>query len=391
MEYDFDIVRDRRDSDSVKWNYFEPDVLPMWVADMDFRSPQPIIDSLRDRVEHGFFGYPECVIPPSKELKDLRAAIVDWLAERHRWRIQPEWLVFVPGVVTGFNLAASLLSAQEAILIQTPVYPPILNISKSAGVLDRQMELTRRWDGSYEVDWERFESAITPETRTFLLCNPHNPVGKVFSAAELSRMAEICLRHDVLIISDEIHADLIFSESRHVPIAALADEICKHTITLMAPSKTFNIPGLQCSFAIIADAELRKSYIKARRELVPWINLFGATGALAAYRHGGEWLDHLLPYLQTNRDLLLDVVSRQMPEIKVGCPEGTYLAWLDCRAAPISDSPYRFFLDKARVGLSDGAGFGTGGEGFVRLNFGCPRSILIEGLDRMRAALEAAV
>lgn len=389
MKYNFDQVVDRRASDSVKWNYFDADVLPMWVADMDFISPQPVIDALRERAEHGFFGYPQSAAPPTKQLTELRAAIVEWLAERHGWSIQPEWLVFVPGVVTGFNLAVTRLAKQEAVLIQTPVYPPILSVAKEVGVVGQQMELTLAGNGSYNIDWDLFESAFSPATRLFLLCNPHNPVGKVFTSTELARMAETCLRNDVLILSDEIHSDLIYSESRHIPIAALAPEICDRTITLMAPSKTFNLAGLQCSFAIIANAELRKWYQTARGEMVPWINLFGAVGALAAYRHGEEWLNQLLPYLQTNRETLLNYVAQFLPGVNASCPQGTYLAWLDCRQTEIPGNPCKFFYDKARVGLRDGASFGDGGEGFVRLNFGCPRPLLMEGLQRMSAALMA--
>jgi cystathionine beta-lyase len=388
MKYDFDQIIDRRGSDCIKWSAYEADVLPLWVADMDFLSPQPVIDALRCRVDHGFFGYPEGIGPNG--LSELRQAIVAWISGRHGWQIEPEWLVFVPGVVTGFNLAALQLQAGEGVLIQTPVYPPILGMAKEHDLQSHAMELTREKDGTYSIDWDRFEAAFTPQTRQFLLCNPHNPVGRVFKPEELARMAESCLKRGVTIVSDEIHCDLVFSESRHVPLAALSPEIAAQTITLMAPSKTFNLAGLQCSFAIIPNADLRKQYLKQRRELVPWVNLFGLAGALAAYREGSEWLDQLLPYLQSNRDYLLEAVQQHLPGVEMGCPEGTYLAWLDCRKAGIQGSPYKFFHEKARVALGNGETFGAGGEGFVRLNFGCPRPLLEDALRRMSAALQQA-
>jgi cystathionine beta-lyase len=222
----------------------------------------------------------------------------------------------------------------------------------------------------------------------FLLCNPHNPVGRVFRRGELLRMAEICLSHSVTICADEIHSDLVFSGHEHIPIAALDPEIGQHTITLIAPSKTFNLAGLQCGFAIIPNAELRQRYQLARAGLVPWVNVMGLIGAEAAYREGQPWLDRLIPYLEANRDFLHDFVRRELPRINMTKPEGTYLAWLDCRGLG-SDNPYEFFLKHARVALNHGQTFGTGGAGFARLNFGCPRSILEEALNRIKESMRS--
>jgi cystathionine beta-lyase len=248
--------------------------------------------------------------------------------------------------------------------------------------------LERLANGSYAINWDTFETTITPETRLFIMCNPHNPVGRVFTREELSRMAEICLRKGVTICSDEIHCDLIFSGHKHIPVASIDPEIAQHTITLMAPSKTYNLAGLECSFAIIPDRTLRRQYIHATKGLVSWANLIGLTAAQAAYTKGQEWLDQLLVYLEANRDYLYETIQKDLPRIKMVKPEGTFLAWLDCREAGIHGSPYEFFLQNARVAMNDGASFGQGGEGFVRLNFGCPRPTLEQAVERMKEAVD---
>lgn len=391
LYYDFDQPIDRRGTDSLKWNAYAPDVLPMWVADMDFLSPPPVLRALCERVEHGIFGYPLGLNSRPDTLTELRGTLVDRMAERYNWTIQPEDVVFVPGVVIGFNQACyAFATPGQAILVQTPVYHPILTAACETGHASQEMELSRASDGSYSVDWDLFEASLTEQTRVFILCNPHNPVGKVFRPDELARLAEICLRHGVVICSDEIHCDLIYAGQCHTPVAALDPEIAQNTITLMAPSKTFNLAGLQCSFAIIPNREMRKRFIKSHSGLVPWVNLMGMVAAQAAYEEGNEWLVQLLDYLEDNRDYLVAYVRQQMPGVQVGIPDGTYLAWLDCRQAGIEGNPYRFFLENARVALGDGESFGRGGEGFVRLNFGCRRATLQEGLERMCAALRGA-
>jgi cystathionine beta-lyase len=380
VTYDFDHCPDRLAYESVKWHRYGDDVLPLWVADMDFCSPPPVVEALRARVDHGVFGYPE-------EVPDLRAAILDWLEARYGWQVAPEAIVTVPGVVTGFNIATRAVTAPgDGVLAQTPVYYPILWAPGNHGCLLDEMELTRRPDGQYEVDFDRMEAAITPRTRIFVLCNPHNPVGRVFRRDELAAMADICLRHDVVICSDEIHCDLVFAPHEHVPIATLGPEVARRTITLMAPSKTFNIAGLQGSFAVIEDEALRERFVAATSGLVPWVNLLGQVAAQAAYREGAPWLAAAMAYMQANRDWLAEAVATRLPGVSMAVPEGTYLAWLDCRQA-VAGNPHEFFLEKARVAMNDGATFGRGGEGFVRLNFGCPRATLEEALARMEAAL----
>ena len=381
MVYDFDRLIDRRETDSVKWRQYGDGVLPMWVADMDFRSPEPVIQALAERVAHGVFGY-------GIEPEELRALLVERLERLYGWRVTPEAIVFLPGVVIGFRLACRAVAAPgDGVLVQTPVYPPILQAWRDTGLSRREMELTREADGHYSIDLEAFERAIDARTRIFILCNPHNPVGRVFREDELTRMAEICLRHGVTICSDEIHGDLIYAGYRHRPIASLAPEIAEHTVTLMAPSKTFNIAGLHCAFAVVPNPALRERLCAAQAGLVGHPNILDYTAAMAAYRHGQDWLDAVLAYLKGNRDAVVEYVRTRLPGIGVGVPEGTYLAWLDCRAAGIPGSPQKFFLERARVAMNEGAEFGSGGEGFVRLNFGCPRSLLIEALERMEAAL----
>jgi cystathionine beta-lyase len=251
----------------------------------------------------------------------------------------------------------------------------------------REAPLVRRTDGTYEIDFDAFEAGLAAGTRVFILCNPHNPVGRVFTPDELARLADACLRHGVLICADEIHCDLVYEGHRHTPIASLAPEVARRTVTLMAPTKTFNIPGLRCSFAIAPDPALRARIANPSAPQFSEVNAFGLAAMVAAYRDGHDWLAQVLAYLQTNRDMVVDYVRREMPHIRVAAPEATYLAWLDCRDAGIAGDPYRFFLDRARVGLSDGPSFGTGGEGFVRVNFACPRPMLMEALVRMRTAL----
>jgi len=381
MTYDFDRLIDRRGTHSDKWQKYGPDVLPLWIADMDFQSPEPVIRALRGRVEHGVFGYLAFEQPEFHEL------FADRLLKRYNWRVSPDAVVLIPGVIPGFNVAGRVLAAPgDGLILQTPVYPPILRAASSIGLTREEAPLARRPDGSYAPDLDAFAAAIRERTRFFLLCNPHNPVGRVFSRDELTRLAEVCLRRGLAIVADEIHCELTLDGQRHTPIASLAPEISERTITLMAPSKTFNLAGLKCSVAIIPNAALREKFVAGRVDLVQTVNVLGYAAAFAAYRDGQPWLDELLRYLEANRDFVVEYVRARLPGVAVAPPEATYLAWLDCRnAGPAAPDPFTFFLEKARVALSDGALFGAGG--FVRLNFGCPRSILTEALDRMSLAL----
>lgn len=387
MTFDFDHTIDRRGSASIKWAAYPDDVLPMWIADMDFRAPQPVVDALIARASDGVFGYES----PSSELVSV---ICERLARLYAWKVQPEDVVLLPGVVSALNVACRAFgSPGSGILVQTPVYPPFLATARNNGQCLQTAPLTEVVaDGivRYETDYDRFESAITPLTRLFILCQPHNPTGAARQREELARLAEICLRRDLIICSDEIHCDLMLGGVQHVPFATVSSEAASHCITLMAPSKTFNVPGLSCSFAIIQDGALRERFCQAAAGIIPHVNAMGLTAAQAAYQHGSSWLAALLDYLTANRDFLGDYVQRNLPAIATTIPDATYLAWLDCRHAGITGDPCEFFLKKAKVALNDGSSFGADGEGFVRLNFGCPRSTLTVGLERIRAALTGA-
>jgi cystathionine beta-lyase len=383
MSHDFDRVIDRRATASNKWRKYPADVLPLWVADMDFTSPEPVVRALRERVEHGVYGY-------GFEEPGFAQVFVDRLQKRYGWTVSPEAVVMIPGVIPGFNVACRALTRPgDGLLLQVPVYPPILRSPGNHEITRDEAPLARDRDGRYAVDLDAFRAAIHPRTRAFLLCNPHNPVGRVFTREDLAGLAQICLERDLSIIADEIHCDLLYQGQRHIPMASLGPEIERRTITLMAPSKTFNLAGLKVSVAVIPDASLRERFMAARGDYVQaQVNVLGYAAAFAAYRDGDAWLAELLRYLEANRDYLADYVRRHLPGVTMTPPEGTYLAWLDCRgAAAAAADPFTFFLERAKVACNDGALFGRGGQGFVRLNFGSPRSILTEGLERMRRAL----
>ena len=381
--FDFDRLIDRRSLPSEKWGrYAGRDVLPLWGADMDFAAPPVVIDALHRRIDHGVFGYTDAW--PS-----LIDAVVDGLQRDHGWTIQPDWLVWLPGVVAGFNLACAIAGQPgDGVLTATPVYPPFLTAPAHTGRVLQRVELVLR-DGRWQWDWDALEAACTPSTRLLLLCSPHNPVGRVFDDAELRRLADFAARHDLLVCSDEIHCGLVLDPARpHRPLAALDEATAGRTITLMAPSKTWNIPALYCAFAVIPDAALRRRYRHAMRGIVPHVNVLGMVAAEAAYRDGDAWRRALLDYLRANRDRVVEAVAA-MPGLAMVVPEATYLAWIDCRAMMAArglSDPAAFF-EAAGVGLSDGAAFGA--PGFVRLNFGCPRSTLDAALARMAHALGA--
>jgi len=375
--FDFDTTIDRSGTGSEKWDRYQGrDVIPLWVADMDFRSPPAVIAALHERVEHGVFGYTH---PP----QGLIEAVLEHLERDFCWQVPPEWLVWLPGLVCGLNvLSRAVGEAGDEVITFTPVYPPFM----SAPTLSQRstVKVPLMLDGGrWVADLDALERAITSRTKLLLLCSPHNPVGRAWSREELQQFADVAERHDLVIGSDDIHAGLILDEGiRHLPIAALSPETARRTITLLAPSKTYNIPGLGCSFAVISDPALRKSFIRAAGRIVPHVNLLGYTAAEAAYRHGEGWRQALLSYLRGNRDLVEDAI-RKMPGLTMTPVEATYLAWIDARAAGLED-PGAFF-ENAGVGLSNGSDFDA--AGYVRLNFGCSRILLKRALQRMEAAL----
>ncbi len=389
MPYSFDRVPDRRDPNLLnKWTWYPPDVIPMWVADMDFRAPPPVLAALRKAVNQGVLGY-EMVS------RALLQSVADRMERLYGWKVEPEWVVPVTGIVTGFNIAAqAFCTEKKGYLIQPPAYNEFFAVRNNVGIPQYEAPLAQSVKGNllqYEVDWDSFEKQAK-KTRLFLLCNPHNPVGIVYSRRDLRRMAEICLERDVLIASDEIHSELLLGGQTFIPMVKAAPETRKRSITLVSPSKTFNIPGLFCGFAIIPDDDLRRTYshvVERRRIHVSSLGLIAAREAFSG--SCDDWLADLKEYLTANRDFLLQYAKEYLPDVRITCPAGTYLAWLDCselvRQGRISGSPYDFFLNEAKVAFGNGKIYGEASADFVRLNFGCTRRTLKQGLDRVRDSL----
>jgi cystathionine beta-lyase len=373
----FDRLIDRRNTASQKWEkYGDREILPMWVADTDFMAPSAVLEALHQRVDHGVFGY-------TNTPTQLNLQVVERLERLYGWQITPDDLVWLPGLVCGLHLACRALAERgDAVMSPKPIYPPFM----SAPHLSERELITlpmQRVGNRTLIDFDALEAAITPATRLLLFCNPHNPGGTVYRREELERLAELLIRHDLLVCSDEIHCDLVLEPGLvHTPIASLGPEIAARTLTLMAPSKTYNIAGLGCSFAVIQDPQLRRRFQRARRGIVPDVNLLGYTAAAAAYADGDEWNRAQLNYLRGNRDYLLREINA-IPGLKLDPIEATYLAWIDVSAAKL-ENPAHFF-EQAGVGLSPGRDFGD--ERFMRLNFGCPRALVEEAVERIRRAL----
>jgi len=373
--FDFDTPVNRRDSSSLKWEkYRGRDVIPMWVADMDFVSPPSVIEALKKRADHGVFGY---TLPP----QSLTEATIRMIENEFSWHVKPEWLVWLPGLVTGINVSCRVTGELgSSVLTTTPAYPPFLSAPPLSGrkLLTAPLIQNERWT----IDFTALESVVNKSTSLFILCNPHNPTGRVFTEKELLDTASFCEEHDLVICSDEIHNGLVLDkDKRHIPIASLSPEIAERTITLMAPSKTYNIPGLGCSFAVISNNSLRKKFIRTMEGIVPHVNIMGFAAAEAAFTNGSAWHSDLLNYLRKNRDQVESYVETILG-LLISHIEATYLAWIDASGLPVKD-PAAFFEENG-VGLSDGRDFGA--PGFVRLNFGCPGSVLLEGLSRMKRA-----
>lgn len=374
----FDTLSDRRPFGSMKWNKFPENVTPLWVADMDFESPKCVKDALQSCIEHNIYGY-------SLPQKTLIGTIIDMLKNNYDWDIKPSSIVWLPGLVPALNITArGCVQNNREIFTHTPVYPPFL----TAPVLSNRKLKTNDLvinQGHYEIDFEKMDDDCSKQTELYYLCNPHNPTGRVFEKAELEKIGETCLKNDMLICSDEIHCELLLDSKKHIPIASISKEIEDITITLMAPSKTYNIPGLGFSFAIIPNYKLRKRFLRAMQGIVPYPGCIGIAGAVAAYKGGEEWRLQLLKYLKQNQTLVSDYIKQHMPDINYIPGEATYLAWLDMRTLKL-DNPFQYFL-KHGVALSDGKEFQ--GEGFLRLNFGCPKATLIEGLEKMKTAYDS--
>lgn len=378
MNYDFNTCPDRAGSGSLKWErYAGRDVIPMWVADMDFTSAPEIIEALHDRVSHGVFGY---TVPPSSTVE----AAIAYLRERHGAEVMPEQIVWFPGLVPALNVACrAFVPAGSEVLTCTPVYPPFLSSPEFAGVGLKTVDLVEN-NGVWEIDFDGLEATVTPNTKLFILCNPHNPVGRVFPRATLERLAEFCCRHGLVLISDEIHCDLVLDDLPHTSGLKLAGPSGPAVLSMFAPSKTFNLAGLACAFVVIPDTNTRRMFQKSARGLITEINALGYAGCEAALRHGWAWHREMIQTLRMNRDRVEDFVATSLPGIRTWHLEATYLAWLDARELKLPNA-VKFFEDHG-VGLSDGVPFGAP-QGFLRLNFGCPRTQLDEALARMAKAL----
>ncbi len=383
--YNFDEEIDRKQHSSAKWTYFEDDNLPMWVADMDFRSPPSAIEAMIERAKHGVFGY--TMDPP--KLKDT---IVERMKNLYDWDITPDDIVFSPGMVTALNATLKGFGKDgDGVLLQTPVYGPFFTATRNNRKFTYNVDMTYVDDGDgsfhYEADYDAFDRAASEEQATVHFnCNPHNPGGFTYSRPDLERIAESCLKHDVLIVADEIHSDLIL-EGKHIPIATLSEEIAQNTLTMIAPSKTYNLPGMGCSILIAQNKEIRETIAGSLRGMGVHVNILGYEAAWGAYTGGQEWLDQLLVYLKGNRDFAIDYIRTHMPQIKTTIPNSTYLLWMDMRGLGVDDLP-DFCAKEAKLNLSPGSFFGHGGEGFMRMNLGCPRSTLEKGLSQLKEAVD---
>ncbi|MFC1991749.1 MalY/PatB family protein [Chloroflexota bacterium] len=396
MKYDFDQICSREGTNCSKWDNREKvfgsdDVIPMWVADMDFPAARPIVEALQERVAHEFYGYTE----PGNGLIE---AVVERMEKKFDWRINPDWVVFTPGVIPAINIAIrSLTHPGDEIILQEPAYYPFFNAVRQNGcqIITNELKFS---DGRYEMDFDDLERKfyhrtgmrdIQSRAKAILLCNPHNPIGRLWNREELTQLGKIVIGNGATVISDEVHCEILLKGSKHTPFAAISEEFEQNCIVCMAPSKTFNLAGLEASSIIIPNKKLRTNFNEARVG-VSTPNLFGFVGMEAAYRYGDEWLEQVLDYLDGNVEFTIKYFGEKIPQIKVIRPQGTYLLWLDCRALGMDDMTLRGFMrEKVRVGLDDGFLFGAGGSGFQRMNIACPRGILQEALQRIETAVSS--
>lgn len=388
MNYNFDTIIDRSNNFAAKWSemdkkYGTNDLIPMWVADMDFKAAPCIIDALRNRLEQGIYGY-------TTRPNSYNESIVNWVSRRFGWNIKSEWLVFSPGVIPAISiLIQELTNEGDKIMIQEPVYSPFNSVVK-----DNKRELVisplkKLEDGNYVMDYEDIEAKIK-DVKIFILCNPHNPVGRVWTKEELKQLGDICIKHNVKVISDEIHSDIIFKGYKHIPFASICKEFEQNSITCMAPTKTFNIAGLQMSQVILPNEDDYKALDSAFARIdIRRNNAFSLVATEAAYNHGEEWLTDFIDYLEGNMDFAVDYIEKNMPKLKVRKPQGTYLLWVDFSELGLSDDEVaKFLVENAKVALNNGPSFGIGGQGYQRINLACPRSMVEEALTRIKNAID---
>ena len=383
--YNFDEIIPRRGTNSYKWDSAADDsVLPMWVADMDFRTAPPVIDALRRRVEHGIFGYTR--VPDT-----YYEAVIDWFRRRHGWTINRDWIIYTSGVVPAISAVIKALTVPgDKVLVQTPVYNCFFSSIRNNGCEILSSPLLPEGD-SYRMDFDDLErKASDPRTRLFLLCNPHNPAGRVWTREELQRAGEICLRHGVTVLSDEIHCELVYPGHTYTPFASLSEEFQRHSVTCISPSKSFNIAGLQIANIVAEDETMRRRIDKAINiNEVCDVNPFGVIATIAAYNEGEAWLTELLDYLKGNYDAMRTFCEAQLPDFPIARLEGTYLVWMDCRKLGIPSEELEEQLKEAGLWLNAGTMYGAEGEGFMRWNIACPRARLREGLARFRKFVNA--
>lgn len=387
--YDFHTQIDRMQSASEKWDSREklfgaPDALPLWVADMDFAAPQEVLDAMHKRVDHGVFGY-------TFRTPAYFDSVVNWMRDRHDWNIEREWITFTPGVVPALAFAVEAFTQPgDKVAIQTPVYPPFYNVVRENGreLVTNPLRVTE--DNDYEMDFDDLELKLADGVKMLILCSPHNPIGRIWSRADLEKLAELCLKHEVLVIADEIHADLIFEPKSHIPFASVSEAARDNCIVCTAPSKTFNLAGLSVSNIVIPSDSLRLSFERtvAKMHGLGSINTLGATATEAAYTHGGEWLDELLVYVRGNMEYVHTEIAEHLPELSVKLPEATYLLWIDFRGLGLNaEELMQFLLHKAGIALNDGTMFGVEAAGFMRMNVACSRAIIEQAMEQLKAAV----
>lgn len=387
MNYNFETLVDRSNNFSAKWSemdkkYGSNDLLPMWVADMDFKAAPCIIDAMREKLEQGIYGY-------TTRPDSYNESIVNWAARRYGWEIKSDWLIFSPGVIPSISLIIQeMTDKNDKIMIQEPVYSPFNSVVKENGRELVISPLIKLEDGNYIMDYEDIESKIK-DVKMFILCNPHNPVGRVWTKEELQKLGDICLKNNVKVISDEIHSDIIFKGHKHVPFASISEEFAQNSITCMAPTKTFNIAGLQMSQVILPNEDDYKILDAAFARLdIRRNNAFSLVATQAAYNHGEEWLNEFLEYIEGNMDFAIKYIEENMPSLKVKKPEGTYLLWVDFSETGLSDEEVaKVLVEKGKVALNSGVAFGFGGKGYQRINLACPRSMVEDGLARIKKAI----
>lgn len=379
----FNVWHNRENTRAIKWDmrqsvFNNDEVIPMWIADMDFKAPEAVNKAIIERAKHGIYGY-------TAMDQKFKQSITQWLKQRHNWSINESWLSFSPGVVTSLHIAIQAFTEKkDKILIQTPVYTPFFNV-----IEQHEREIVKNplviKDDHYTINFAHFEEKLKQGVKAFIFCSPHNPVGRVWTKEELQKIGELCIKYDVLILSDDIHADLIYPAFKHIPIASLSDKLAERTITFMSPTKTFNLAGLQASYAIIKNKKMREKFAQvANKQGFMTLNTIGNIALEAAYTKGSKWLDELIDTLSDHKNYVIDQFAKRAPQLKVYPAEGTYLLWIDCNRLGLDDEALmKFMVEKAKVGLNAGIDYGEEGSQFMRMNIACPKKMLVQAVEQI--------